>query len=191
MSFVATLGGAELVKLTVSGHPGSGTSTLVDLICQRRGWTSLNGGEVFREEAKRRGIDLESFSKMTVEEPQIDKDLDAKLVDAMNDPKGPQVVESRLSGWWAMHEGIGCVRLWLEVSVEERARRVVKREGGSVDEAMLRIIERMNSDQARYSNLYEINLEMMTPYNLIIEADDRLPDELADLVEQALEDEWR
>ena len=50
------MGVVNMVKVTVSGHPGSGTSTLVNGLMTRFGWTSLNGGDVFREEAKRRGI---------------------------------------------------------------------------------------------------------------------------------------
>ena len=47
-------GGESLPRITISGHPGSGTSTLVSGICREMGWNSLNGGEIFRDEAKNR-----------------------------------------------------------------------------------------------------------------------------------------
>ncbi len=46
-------------RITVSGHPGSGTSTLVAGLVEHFGWTSLNGGEVFRNEAARREMNLQ------------------------------------------------------------------------------------------------------------------------------------
>ena len=37
---VVTSGGETLPRITISGHPGSGTSTLVDGICNAKGWSS-------------------------------------------------------------------------------------------------------------------------------------------------------
>ena len=50
-----------MVRITISGHPGSGTSTLVAAICEARGWSSLNGGDIFRQEAKNRNFSLGEF----------------------------------------------------------------------------------------------------------------------------------
>ena len=50
--FVEMNGGEILVKITVSGPPGSGTSTLVERLVDAYSWVSLNGGDVFRNEAK-------------------------------------------------------------------------------------------------------------------------------------------
>ena len=97
-----------MVLLTVSGHPGSGTTTLVDEICQRRGWNSLNGGEVFRTSAEERGVSLEEFSILCDNEPDVDKSLDKRLISSMLEDDGPEIVESRLSGWWAFRQEISC-----------------------------------------------------------------------------------
>ena len=53
-----------MVRITVSGLPGSGTSTLVQGICQVKGWSALNGGDVFREEAANRGLSVADFSQL-------------------------------------------------------------------------------------------------------------------------------
>ena len=52
--FVELNGGDILVKITVSGPPGSGTSTLVEKLANEYSWQSLNGGDIFRKEAKDR-----------------------------------------------------------------------------------------------------------------------------------------
>ena len=175
-----------MVLLTVSGHPGSGTTTLVGNVCGRRGWSSLNGGQVFREAASERGVSVEEFSALCEAEPEVDKILDEKLLDAMQSAGGPEVVESRLCGWWAHNNEIDCIRLWLAVSEDERARRVVSREGGSDEDALDRIRQRMSDDQARYETLYDITLDDMTPYNLVVDGDELSPDEVVDAVEAVL-----
>ena len=60
----ATMNGREtMARITISGHPGSGTSTLVNLLRESKEWTSLNGGELFRQEAKRRNMSLADFGQ--------------------------------------------------------------------------------------------------------------------------------
>lgn len=62
----------------------------------------------------------------------------------------------------------------------------MKREGGSQTDALARIHSRMETDQIRYHNLYEISLGNLTPYNLIINSDTLSANEVTDLVEGEL-----
>ena len=126
--FVVTNGGEILPKITISGHTGSGTSTLVKGICQSKGWSSLNGGDIFRQEAKNRGLSLPEFEKICAEDETVDKSLDEILKNHILDSDGYEVLESRLCGWWAYNLEVNCVRLWLHASEEARAERVVMRE---------------------------------------------------------------
>ena len=182
-----TRGGDDLVQITISGHPGSGTSTLVHLLCDRRGWRSLNGGDVFRAEAAGRGLPLEEFSRLCRDEPEVDRALDDRLRLEMQAESGPEVIESRLAGWWAHQLGLDCIKLWLEVSPAERSRRILEREGGELSAALERMNERMAADALRYDLLYSISLADMSPYNLQMNTDSMQPDEVADAVEAALE----
>lgn len=182
-----THGGDDLVLITISGHPGSGTSTLVHILCDRRGWTSLNGGDVFRAEAADRGLPLEDFSRLCRDEPGVDRTLDDRLRQAMLAESGPEVIESRLAGWWADQLGLDCIKVWLEVSAAERARRIVEREGGELSAALERMNGRMAADALRYDLLYSITLDDMSPYDLKLNTDEMQPDEVADSVEAMLE----
>ena len=187
--YAGTHGGDELVLITISGHPGSGTSTLVHLLCERRSWASLNGGDVFRAEAAVRGLPLEEFSRLCRDEPDVDRTLDDRLRQQMQVETGPEVIESRLAGWWAHKLGLDCMKVWLEVSPSERARRIVEREGGELSAALKRMNERMASDALRYDLLYSISLEDMSPYDIQLNTDSMQPDEVADAVEAVLENQ--
>ena len=68
-----------MLQATISGPPGSGTSTLVEGIRKNRNWTSLNGGEVFRLQAKERGLTVEEFSELCREDLDVDRLLDEQL----------------------------------------------------------------------------------------------------------------
>ena len=163
-------GGEILPRITISGHPGSGTSSLVDGICKAKGWTSLNGGQIFRDEANNRGLSLAEFGDLCASDFSVDKSLDEILKSNMLDPEGPDVMESRLSGWWAHLLELDCKRIWLEVSEEIKAQRVVNREGISLEEAISDNRKRSEIDLARYQEMYGLNPEEHTPYTHVVNA---------------------
>ena len=115
--------GVTMKKLTVSGHPGSGTSTLVEGLKNHFGWLSVNGGEIFRSEAKNRDMTLSEFGKLCSDDQSVDLALDEILRNYIADDE-TNIIESRLAGWWAFKMEAECRRIWLKVSEEERARRV-------------------------------------------------------------------
>ena len=166
-------GDETLLKVTISGPPGSGTSTLVSRIASSRGWSSLNGGDVFREEARTRGLTVEQLSSDAKEDLDVDRSLDSLLQQRMSSHDSPEIIESRLSGWWAYKNSLNCLRVWVNVSEQERAKRIQKREGGDFGDCLRKSQNRQRDDMERYSTLYGINLDDMSPYNLVVDADEK------------------
>ncbi|MDC0656222.1 AAA family ATPase [Candidatus Poseidoniaceae archaeon] len=158
-----------MLRITVSGHPGSGTSTLVKALMAHYSWTSLNGGDVFRQEAARSGMSLGDFGELCKSDLNIDRELDQLLQQQMQDGSS-QIVESRLAGWWAYRLEMPCVRLWLDVDETERANRVVRREGGSIEEALQANKKRSSVDAERFMELYQILPEQREPYTTVLDA---------------------
>lgn len=174
-----------MVQITISGLPGSGTSTLVGRLCKSRSMTALNGGDVFRDEASKRGLSVASFSELCKTEPAVDHALDERLIESMKDSNGPDIVESRLAGWWAYREQINCHRIWIEVDIEERLRRVAMREGDDIRQLEESII-REEADRQRYTRLYGIDILSMEPYTTVIDSTNLTADQVVDAVEEAL-----
>ncbi|HJM18590.1 MAG TPA: AAA family ATPase [Candidatus Thalassarchaeaceae archaeon] len=175
-----------MLKVTISGPPGSGTSTLVSRIEISRGWKSLNGGDIFREEAKLRGISVERLSSEAKGDPEIDRKLDSLLKKRISSSDSPEIVESRLSGWWAHEMGLDCLKVWVAVSNEERAKRIQKREGGDFGDCLARSQSRQQDDKDRYLTLYGIDLDDLKPYNLVIDADEKDEEEVFSIVSSRL-----
>ena len=178
---------STLLKVTISGPPGSGTSTLVAKIAESRGWRSMNGGDVFREEARSRGLSVEELSSVAKQDSDVDVHLDNLLKKRMSSPDSPEMVESRLSGWWAHKNELECLRVWVSASDQERARRIQKREGGEFSDCLERSQQRQEDDMARYSSLYGIDLDDMSPYHLVIDADSKDEFEVFNEVNASLE----
>jgi len=177
-----------MVNVTVSGHPGSGTSTLVRGLMDRFGWTSLNGGDVFREEAKRRGMSLGDFGELCKNELDVDRSLDELLRQRMQGSDAANVVESRLAGWWAYRLGLPCLRIWLDVSDEERARRVSEREGLALEDALEANRARAAVDGERFMLLYDLVPEDPEPYTHVLDATTLNASQILDHVVALLEE---
>ncbi len=173
-------------QITVSGHPGSGTSTLVSGICEKMGWNSINGGQIFRDEARKRDMSLSEFGILCANDFTVDKSLDEILKQKMQDPNGPEVMESRLSGWWAHLLNLDCIRIWLDVNENVRAQRVVNREGVSLEDAIAANKKRSEIDLDRYQELYGLNPEDSTPYTHILDASEKTADEVLEYTMQLL-----
>ncbi len=178
--------GVIMPKITISGHPGSGTSTLVTKLTDKYGWTSINGGQIFRDEAENRNLSLADFGKLCSEDEMVDRELDETLKDIIlkNDI---DIVESRLAGWWAYELGSQCVRLWLAVSDEERANRVSKREKIPFEQALQENTQRSQRDAERYLKMYAITPEQSEPYTHVVDATDIDIDEVFSRVVEILE----
>ena len=71
-------GGEVLLRITISGAPGSGTSTLVRKIQHTTGWSALNGGEVFEQKLNVE-ITVGEFGELCKQDLDVDRSLDRLL----------------------------------------------------------------------------------------------------------------
>ena len=76
---------------------------------------------------------------------------------------------------------------WINREKAGRGVKIKKREGGSFDECLARSRQRQSDDMDRYRELYGMNLDDMSPYNLIIDADEKDEDEVFEIVVNEME----
>jgi cytidylate kinase len=149
--------------LTVSGEIGAGKSTVARGLAQALSLRYLSSGEIFRDEARRRGVAISALSRLAEQDPSIDRMIDQTQVAEAK--AGQIVVESRLSGWLVN----GDVRIWLRAPVEVRAERVAARDAMPLDAARADITIRETSERRRYAALYHINLDDLTRYHVVLD----------------------
>lgn len=97
--------------VTLSGLPGSGTSTLSRLVAPELGLDHLDGGTVFRSAAGDAGMGLAAFAARAEGDESIDRALDDRLTERAR--QGDVVLESRLAGWLVTRAEIPAVRVWV------------------------------------------------------------------------------
>lgn len=170
--------------ITISGLPGSGTTTVSRLVADALGLELLPGGEVFRQMAAEAGMTLADFGVHAQDHPEIDRELDDRL--EVRAAAGGCVIESRLAGWLATRARLRAVRVWVDCADEVRAARVAEREGTSLGQALLDNAERSGLERARYQAVYGVDLDDRSTYDLILDSTSEQPDALsAAIVERA------
>ena len=81
---------------------------------------------------------------------------------------------------------VDCLRVWVNVSPEECARRIQNREGGVYEDQLILSQKRQIDDKERYRILYDIDLDDMSPYSLIIDANNIGADEVFSIVQSKI-----
>lgn len=171
--------------ITLSGLPGSGTSTVARTVATRLGLDHLDGGTVFRTMASERGVTLAEFARIAEADDAIDRALDDRLVERARD--GDVVLESRLAGWLATRAALRALRIWIHCDEVERARRVGGRDGHDADEALSTNQEREASERQRYQDFYGIDLQDLSIYDLVIDSTTTRPEAIVELIVAATE----
>jgi CMP/dCMP kinase len=153
--------------ITVSGPPGSGTTTAARGVASALGLDLLLGGEVFRAMASEHRMTLGEFGRYAAGRPEVDVELDRRLAAAAR--TGDLVIESRLAGWVLHNEGLPGLRVGLICDDKVRAERVAAREGATIEQALADNAERETVEHDRYLALYGIELTDQSIYHLVVD----------------------
>ncbi|RLG56806.1 MAG: cytidylate kinase, partial [Candidatus Hydrothermarchaeota archaeon] len=122
----------------------------------------VQAGMVFREMAKERGMSLQEFSKLAEKDKSFDRLVDERQKELAK--QGNVVIDGRLSGWLIDAD----LKIWLKASLDERAKRVAKRENKDYETALKETRERERSELKRYKEIYGIDLNDLSPYDFVI-----------------------
>ena len=175
-----------MVIITISGTPGSGKTTVAELLYKKLGIPYISSGMIFRELADKYGMTLAEFSKYCEEHKEVDRELDEKQIEFLR--KGDIILESRLSGWLAYRNNIPAFKILIDADELIRAERIVKREGGDIQQRLKELIEREQSERKRYLNYYGINMRDTSIYDLTVDSSNHAPQEIIDLILKHLGD---
>jgi len=163
------------IKIAISGKSGCGNSSVSRLIAEELGFNLIN--YTFKDMARERNISFEDFCLMAEEDLSYDIELDKKQVELA--AEGDCVLGSRLAIWVLKDADI---KVYLEASPEVRAARIMRREGGTLEEQAESTQERDARDHARYKKLYDIDNDDYHFADMIISTDTRTQYEIAEMI---------
>ncbi|MDR1404327.1 MAG: cytidylate kinase family protein [Candidatus Methanoplasma sp.] len=175
------------MRVTISGPPGSGKTTACRKLSERLGIRAVVFGEFFRKLAKEKGMTLAEFSALAECDPSIDQTIDSMILDTAGHDHDI-ILESRLSAHMLTKNGIPAFKVYLDASPEVRMERVGVREGESREDVCRHTVERQSSEAKRYKMYYGIDIEDRSIYDLILDTDDLDPDQVADRILKAIEE---
>lgn len=172
------------VVLCISGMAGSGKSTLAKRIARKYKLSYLSGGDALKTLAMEAGFKptdrgwWESeeglrFLKKRREDLSFDKRADEKLQEwAM---QGDVVLDSWAQAW-LLKQGL---KVWLEASTEERAKRIAERDRITFNQASNALKEKDGMTQMIYKELYGFDLgEDFSPFDVVLDVTQLSEDEV-------------
>lgn len=166
----------DKIRIAISGKSGCGNTTVSRLVAEALGLRFINF--TFRNLAEERGLSLEEVLSLAAQDDSWDKELDTRQV-ALARAGGGCVLGSRLAIWMLKEADL---TVYLRASSDTRARRIMRREGGSLEAIAAFTAERDRQDRERYLRIYNIDNDDYAFAGLIIDTDAIEPAQIVELI---------
>lgn len=146
-------------NITVSGRIGSGATTLARELSESLGWEVLDGGKMFRQFTKEKGLNIVNTNHRPDE---IDLQYEEMVKEKLRS-KTHQIIQSHLAGFNAQGiKGVFKIVVLCEDTLgndklDIRIDRLVNRDGAMVEEAKHEIRERERQNLEKWRRLYAGN----------------------------------
>jgi CMP/dCMP kinase len=150
--------------ITISGAPGTGTSTLARSLSQELKLRWVNSGDLFRKIAAEKNISVREMNRQAEKGPEIDYLIDDAQKALVKEGGG--IFEGRLSG----HLLPADLKVLLKAELRTRAERIAKREAKLTGDAMHETRIREESEGRRYKMYYNIDICDFSAYDLVLDS---------------------
>lgn len=170
--------------ISLSGDLAAGKGTVSDVLQKKLKYGIYRNGEYFRSLAKKKGMDVTSFNKYVENHPEIDIDIETR---ASKYAKWHTkfIIDARL-GWYSVPESF---KVYLVVDLDVAAKRAFddpKRKEtekfDTIEQQKQDILKRYELENNRYQEIYHINKENPSNYDLVIDTTEKTPEEVANII---------
>ncbi len=185
--------GKQKIVICVAGMTGCGKSTLAKRVAKKFGLKYLSGGGMLKVLAVKMGYkpgergwwESEAgikFLQQRTKNHEFDKRVDEELMKLAK--QGNVVLDSWTMPWLLKENAF---KVWLEVSPEERARRLARRDRITVEKALNVLKEKDAKTKSIYKSLYGFDLgEDLSPFDLILDTTELDSDEVFQALSMAI-----
>ena len=168
------------VRVAISGKSGCGNTTVSSMLAEKLGVKLINF--TFRQLAAEKGITLAEVIENAKTDDSYDITVDTRQVELARQESC--VLGSRLAIWMLKEANL---KVYLLASSEVRAKRILNREGGNLQEIMDFTSMRDNEDSRRYMKLYSIDNNIYDFADLIIDTSVNTPEQIVQIILDKLE----
>lgn len=169
------------MRITISGLPGSGKTTVCQRLSEMLSIECVISGELFRQMAKNHDLSLAKFGELAKNDPSYDRMLDDRMIEIARE-NDTIILEGRLTAYMLTRHGLEAFKVYLDADLEERASRISKREGIPMEVALERIKERERCEAARYLDYYDIDISDRSVYDMVLDTTTIPAEKVADII---------
>lgn len=162
-------------RITIAGDIGSGKTTVARRLAGMVGVDPLSIGSIQRQLAQSRGLNTLELNLLAETDTEIDQEIDSHFKSLS---QGDLVAEARL----AWHFIPDTLKVYLYISDFEAVRRILaaRRLDETYDAAVAveKIFARRQSEVERFKRYYDVDIENLTNYDLVIDTTFSTVDEI-------------
>lgn len=167
------------ITIAISGKSGCGNTTVSRLVADSLGIAIIN--YTFRSVAEELSITFDEVRRRAEIDDTYDTMVDTRQIELAS--KQNCVLGSRLSIWLLPDAEL---RVYLDASLDVRAKRIHEREGGDFEQVLDETQNRDACDGARYLRLYGYDINDFSCADLIIDANSDTQFEIAETIVRAV-----
>lgn len=181
------------MKITISGTLGSGKSTVTKIVAKKLNLKYYFSGKFMRDMADERGLTLNELQKIAETNRVIDDEIDNRQK-RLGELEDNFIFESRL-GYYFIPDSY---KIYLKANMDVAVKRILKsirendetrkKEGLNENEEMIlaSLNTRRESEKLRYKQLYNIDFEDESNYDLVIDTSNLTAEEVSDIIVQKI-----
>jgi cytidylate kinase len=178
--------------ISLSGAPGSGKSTIAQMLADKLNYPRYYIGGLRREKAKERGMTLAEYNKLGEIDRQTDQEID-NYQSELSQKEADFVIEGRTS-WHFIPQSF---KIYLDVDEKEGAKRIFKslqakndrnedKELNNWEDVLKSNQRRVASDRSRYEKYYNIDIYDFNNYDFYLDTTNLTPKEVLAVVWQSV-----
>ncbi len=168
------------MRITISGKPGAGKSTVARLLAKELGLKYVEMGKIAQEIALRRKTTVGALMQLARNDPSIDAEIDAAQKH-LGEKEDYFIIDGRISFYFIPN----AVHVFLDVDESVAAERIFKKPKepdepayASVDEVRRDIHARMLANQEQYKKYYGIDYLDKKNYTIVIDTSKKAKEEI-------------
>lgn len=169
------------LRIAISGKSGCGNTTVSTLLSEKLGVKLIN--YTFRQLAAEKGLTLAQVIEKAKTDDSFDVYVDNHQVELARAESC--VLGSRLAIWMLKEADL---KVYLYASDDTRAKRILNREGGNLQEIKDFTAMRDSEDSRRYLKLYQIDNNKYDFCDLIIDTANYAPEQIVSIILGELKD---